>query len=127
MNRYFKNIKLTSIDAVDNDTSELMDLVVIKQNENNFEIKRILFDSSIDIIGPKKANNKILSFISYKDNVDGLIKNIMKLGTKCLEVDELEFEALYNKLMEKANYLQKVKKRKLNILEKKEEQESKLP
>ncbi|TFY97161.1 hypothetical protein [Ramlibacter humi] len=112
MRRFFVDRKLSSIDAVDPNASDMMQIVAICSTSNGFEVEGTLFDFSIDIVPPHRANNKIHTRREFKSRVEGFIENVVKPGTLCREVQEAEFHALRQILLEKSQYLKTRKDRK---------------
>jgi hypothetical protein len=117
LNRYFVDKRLTDPAMIDLDASELRGILRISECSGRFLVEQINFDFSIDIAGPHRANNRVHTIKEIKDRIDGFVANVVKPGVSCREVDEAEFDAIHQRLLEKSDHMRKKKRRKQVITE----------
>ena len=127
MPRFFIDSRLTSVQGLDLESSDLTNLIAIREDGPEFELEKTLFDFSIDIVDPHRANNRIHKRFIRKTRVGGFIENILRPGRNCREVDEEEYKAFYAVLLAKSEHMKRKRRRKLVVTEERESTHHRLP
>lgn len=126
MPRFFIDIRLPPPSELDLESSDLRDLVAIREQDGVFEIEKTMFDFSIDIVDPHRANNRIHTVCMRKAQVDGFIANVLRPGRHCREVTETEYTEIYERMSFKSKHLERKKGRKMLVTFERNEGGSKL-
>ena len=127
MPRYFVDIRLPPPPAIDLESSDLRDLVAIREEGTGFEVEKTVFDFSIDIVGPRRANNRVHTAFIRKASLDGFVENILRPGRHCREVGEEEYAQYREALRAKSLHLQRKRRRPQVFTQERDDGRSRLP
>ncbi|XAH22529.1 hypothetical protein AAFF27_21360 [Xylophilus sp. GW821-FHT01B05] len=83
------------------------------------------FDFAVDF--SRRVNNRIHTQFARRKEVDGFIRNVLRPGMKCREVDEAEYKSLHEVLMAKSMYMKRSKGRVQTLSESWDDGNPKLP
>ena len=127
MSRFFVPLRFASLRDIDPESSDLNHLVAIHPDAAEFEIVRTVFDFSIDIVDPHRANNRIHTVFLRKPSIDGFIANMLRPCRHCREVTEEEYQQFQAALRAKSERLAKKRRRKQVVIEERESNSQRLP
>jgi hypothetical protein len=113
--RFFVPVELTAFEQIDINASDMTRLVAINELQHGYAVTLTVFDFTFGF--DRRANNRINTLHDVKTSVDGLLSNVLKVGSKTREVDESEYLRFYRALEAKAAHMRDRKKRKLIVTE----------
>jgi hypothetical protein len=113
--RFFVPIELATVEQIDINASDITRLVAINELEHGYAVALTVFDFTFGF--DRRANNRINTLHDVKTSVDGLLSNVLKVGSKTREVHESEYLRFYRALEAKAKHMRDRKKRKLIVTE----------